>query len=1215
MDNKRLWNKEYGMGFISDSIKRFQEMTERGEPGTQEAKALFNMFGQTLNDIVQGTIAGTVQSHQRAAEEQAGRERFQMMAAMLGLQTHSNGNLTTESKEKILSFIADTIELRRKANFMLGDRISARSYGQWGNANHRWYEFTVSGNLLAGDPNAGHDAADAFRRFLDSVKITYKERVTRNIAELVTWEKGSTHVFRVSLHDVPSDWHRASQIDLEDALSQLLNAMAPPGARVPKPEPDQPYVPRYDDDEVITVTALVTEPDYPMAIGYKTQWYAMKAASSLEALLGLDLDIVGAANWQTGLEAAQNRNGFIFVSPPVNGYVYAIGNGCSSDMDSVAALGQRFDEFMYFGTHRVVELHSWAKCQNGQLERYYTFCGEQGQASSFGGATPEEVALGLDQCAQSTAEFHDRRSPKEEDVLTLAKAWGVDPSFTGVHIGPACGYLCRPANPATRDQLLGGPSSQGHPTWENEAEVRASLSTDPDQPIGFGDTARYYAVKAASSQEVVDKMELPVVGAANWRTGLAAAWYDSDYVFVSPPVNGRVYVIGGRCATDYRAIAALGARFPELMFFGTISKWSSWAKCQDGQLLRYYTYDDFGYIVSLGTPTKEEVALGLDQCVTSVYESMGEDRGEDPRIPVEGDPVGLAQAWGIDTSFTDAPTEPGCGYLCRGMKAYHEFNQFMSGREWLDDDHWSEADDDGNGEIYDYGLIEAYGADSVEPDLPMGFEPKTPWYAARASFPLEVVAKMELGIVGVANWRTGFQGCLYNDFIFVTPWVRGYVYAIGRGCSFDHQIFATMGGRFKELMYFSRNSWARSQDGQLTRYYTYANAAGVPESVGEPTAEEIELGFDQFVRWVDPSGGGRPRLPAEKYVLPLAKAWGADPGHTDADVEPGHGYLCRPVGWGPATPDDHPSSLPRQGLKSRRNDVDGLTLCSPMSDPDSVEIERLRSFFLPHRPDPDGYDEVRWPLAPPPGWAESHAPYDDSYIESYAELNWIDDQLLISSPRGKQIFDTIYQACVATGWYAVASCDDVRLVFTDESFNSLRLPRHDEAIIWIDSAEDLRAFHGERETWKCGFIPADIDVYFDESGQLLMVPSFDGDYGQPERLSWDGEAGPAELGEKVLKCLTASCNRIRPEPDEAYVGTKLGMHSFIKTRQRVHVGTDPTLGPLSVAFWRRTESLEYVPPGKDDPVEWTVRLPLDAGPDAVGKAVLQVLRAANIPGV
>ena len=476
---------------------------------------------------------------------------------------------------------------------------------------------------------------------------------------------------------------------------------------------------------------------------------------------------------------------------------------------------------------------------------------------------------------------------------------------------------------------------------------------------------------------------------------------------------------------------------------------------------------------------------------------------------------------------------------------------------------WSEAEDYGNGEIYDYSVIEAYGADSVESDLPIRFEPKTPWYAARAGSALEVVAKMELGIVGVANWRTGLEGCLYNDFIFVTPCVRGRVYAIGRGCIFDHQIFATMSGRFRELLYFSSNSWARSQDGQLTRYYSYATT-GVSESVGEFTAEEIKLGFDQF-------------------------------------VEPGHGFLCRPVGWGPPTPDDHPSSLPRPGLKSQHNDVDSLTLCSPMSDPDPTEIERLHPFFLPHRPAPDEYDEVRWPLAPPPGWAESHAPYDDSYIESYADLSWIDGQLSILSPRGKQIFDAIYQACVATGWYATASYDDVRLVFTDESFNHLRLPRHDEATIWIDSAEDLRAFHGERDFWKCGFTEADMDVCIDKSGRFLLIPTYrfdeyDPTASQPKPLSWDSSHDSVEeLGKKVLKCLVTSCDRTRPLPG--------GGAKFAKTRPRVHVGTRPAHGPLAVG---------YIAPGKNDPDEWTVRLPLDAGPTAVGQAVVQVLRTAGI---
>ena len=148
-------------------------------------------------------------------------------------------------------------------------------------------------------------------------------------------------------------------------------------------------------------------------------------------------------------------------------------------------------------------------------------------------------------------------------------------------------------------------------------------------------------------------------------------------------------------------------------------------------------------------------------------------------------------------------------------------------------------------------------------------------------------------------------------------------------------------------------------------------------------------------------------------------------------------------------------------------------------------------------------------------------------------------------------------------------------------------------------------------------------AYFDESGEFLIFPISESDAGaptevnEPERLQWDGSS-VQELGDKILKCLTVSKQRIGPPvgqtPAWKLATGESSWRTFAKTRQYIGVDSDDEAGSLTIEFWRRNSNFMYS--GRiDDPPEWTVTLPLDASAEAVGGAVIQVLRAANVAGV
>ena len=429
------------MGFIEDSIKRLQEMAEQGDPNARQAQAMFGAFGQAFTKIAEGAVAGMVQDQQRAER----RAEFAQRAARLGLSTDASGGLTWESRVKVLEFIATAVNARM--NLLAGDSISVQRGNETGHVSNRHYTFTTASNII-GDPKGGDHAADAFRRFLDSVNIRYTERVARNIAELVKWEKGTTHVFTVTPGNVPYNWDQAGDIDLEEALSRLLNALAPASARESEHR-DEPYREPSPAQRVESeiLASLSTVPDLPVPIGPKAAWYAVKAFSSQDVEELMELVEISPANWETGVAAA-SRSNYVFVSPPVRGYVYVIGRRVASRRYWVNSFGtslpQQFPQLMYFGSHPDAGYHCWAKCEGGELVRFYAHSGENGQVESVGAFTREEIGLGFDQFPQSADGYsEDARFPNAEDVLTIAAAWGVDPSFAGVDVQPGCGYLCQ----------------------------------------------------------------------------------------------------------------------------------------------------------------------------------------------------------------------------------------------------------------------------------------------------------------------------------------------------------------------------------------------------------------------------------------------------------------------------------------------------------------------------------------------------------------------------------------------------------------------------------------------------------------------------------------------------------------------------------------------------------------------------------------------------
>lgn len=188
-------------------------------------------------------------------------------------------------------------------------------------------------------------------------------------------------------------------------------------------------------------------PDKPHPFGFKTSWICVKCDSSEQVIDALGLKNAARANWQVGLAQTRDR---VFVSPPLNGYVLAVGYGTFGIMPSVdrelealKAVAAKFDEVQCFSSHRVSDFYAWAKFVKGQLVRGYGWNGGDGMVYlNEGEITSEEKTLGFDGFIQSEDDdWESVEFPDEESVVEIAAAWGVDPLFNDCDYPEAFGYI------------------------------------------------------------------------------------------------------------------------------------------------------------------------------------------------------------------------------------------------------------------------------------------------------------------------------------------------------------------------------------------------------------------------------------------------------------------------------------------------------------------------------------------------------------------------------------------------------------------------------------------------------------------------------------------------------------------------------------------------------------------------------------------------------
>ena len=172
-------------------------------------------------------------------------------------------------------------------------------------------------------------------------------------------------------------------------------------------------------------------------------------------------------------------------------------------------------------------------------------------------------------------------------------------------------------------------------------------------------------MRADDAEQVARSLRLRTVLPANWLSGLGQA--ASEGVFVTPPVQGWVLVVGRDLAVTTQDPTELAALLPGLSEqYGKVLWFSTdedrdvhgWAMAERGQLMRGYAYvEEHGHTFWHGDVTEAERELG---CFLDDPRDHSDD--EVKWWPDRRTVLALAKAWSIDPTTLDsaAAMHTGC---------------------------------------------------------------------------------------------------------------------------------------------------------------------------------------------------------------------------------------------------------------------------------------------------------------------------------------------------------------------------------------------------------------------------------------------------------------------------------------------------------------------------------------------------------------------------
>ena len=116
---------------------------------------------------------------------------------------------------------------------------------------------------------------------------------------------------------------------------------------------------------------LLTEAE---PFGYKTLWFAIRSEDTSAVAEALEVVNLRSVNWEYGVWQGYSDDYQIFVSPPVHGWVLAMGVPILYEADGHAPermvdLSKQFGEVQFFANMRTSCSYIWARATQDRLVR------------------------------------------------------------------------------------------------------------------------------------------------------------------------------------------------------------------------------------------------------------------------------------------------------------------------------------------------------------------------------------------------------------------------------------------------------------------------------------------------------------------------------------------------------------------------------------------------------------------------------------------------------------------------------------------------------------------------------------------------------------------------------------------------------------------------------------------------------------------------------
>jgi len=170
----------------------------------------------------------------------------------------------------------------------------------------------------------------------------------------------------------------------------------------------------------------------PSGFGYKMAWLAILSADPEDVANSLALTgDRDAVDWGTGVAAAYAadiQENVVFVTPPIEGWVFVIGWWRRLDLDSerdayelTKRLSVQFGRACAFVSYRVSSVYGWMLAEKGSVRRAYLISDGQIDKDE-GDIEPVERAWGID-----LSDPDDAHRVNEDSVFEVAARWSFDP--------------------------------------------------------------------------------------------------------------------------------------------------------------------------------------------------------------------------------------------------------------------------------------------------------------------------------------------------------------------------------------------------------------------------------------------------------------------------------------------------------------------------------------------------------------------------------------------------------------------------------------------------------------------------------------------------------------------------------------------------------------------------------------------------------------------